>query len=179
MNVGSRLFIASAVVMAAALAGCDSGPSAPKSEAPASSSQPAATATASPSASPSASSSPSALPRDFATTGELKDVHFDLDQAQLGPSGAKVLESNARWLKSHRDMVVLIGGHADERGSDDYNAQLGERRADAVKKQLVAKGIEANRIMTTSYGERQPLCSDHKESCWGKNRRAEFQVKSR
>jgi peptidoglycan-associated lipoprotein len=178
MNVGSRLFVLSAVVMAVALAGCDSGPSAPKSEAPAPQGQPAATASPSSSAS-SSSSSPSALPRDFGAAGDLKDVHFDLDQAQIGPSAAKVLENNARWLKSHRDMVVLIGGHADERGSDDYNTRLGERRAEAVKKQLVAKGIEANRIMTTSYGERKPLCADHKESCWGKNRRAEFQVKSR
>jgi peptidoglycan-associated lipoprotein len=177
MNVGSRLFIASAVAMAAALAGCDSGPSAPKSEAPASSGQPAATA--SPSSSSSATSSPSALPREFAAAGDLKDVHFDMDQAHVGLGGAKILDSNARWLKSHRDVVVMIGGHADERGSDEYNARLGERRAEAVKRLLVAKGVEANRITTTSYGERQPLCADHREPCWGKNRRAEFQVKPR
>jgi peptidoglycan-associated lipoprotein len=173
MNVGSRFFVLSAIVMAA-LAGCDSGPSAPKSEAPAPYSQPAATASPS-----SAASSPSALPREFAAARELKDVRFDVDQAQIGPEAATILDGNARWLKSHRDVVVQIGGHADERGTDDHNARLGERRAEAVKKHLVAKGIEANRIMTTSLGERQPMCSDHKESCWGKNRRAEFQVKPR
>jgi outer membrane protein OmpA-like peptidoglycan-associated protein len=172
MNV-ARLFVVSAVVMAA-LTGCDSGPSAPKSEAPAPYGQPAATASPSP-----AASSPSALPRDFSPARELKEVRFDLDQAHIGPEGAKILDGNARWLKSRRDVVVLINGHADERGTDDYNSRLGERRAEVVKKHLVAKGIEANRIVTSSLGERQPLCSDHKESCWGKNRRAEFQVKPR
>lgn len=174
MNVGFRHLVLSAVVMAVALSGCDSGPSAPKSQSPAPQGQPAATASPSPSA-----SSPSALPRDFAAAGDLKDIHFDLDQARIRPEAAKVLDSNVRWLKSRRDMVVLIGGHADERGADEYNAQLGERRAEAVKKHLVAQGIEANRIMTTSHGERQPLCADHKETCWGKNRRADFQIKPR
>jgi peptidoglycan-associated lipoprotein len=173
MNVGSRLFVVSAVVLAA-LTGCDSGPSAPKSEAPAPYGQPAATASPS-----SAASSPSALPRDFAASRDLKEVRFELDQASIGPEAAKTLDGNARWLKSHRDVAVLINGHADERGTDDYNSRLGERRAEAVKKHLVAKGIEASRLVTSSLGERQPLCADHKESCWGKNRRAEFQVKPR
>jgi peptidoglycan-associated lipoprotein len=175
MNVGSHFLVLSAVVMAVALAGCDSGPSAPKSQAPAPEGQPAATA---PASSPSGSS-PSALPREFAAASDLRTVHFDLDQAKIRPQDARALDSNARWLKSRRDILVRVGGHADERGSDEYNVKLGERRAEAVKKYLIAQGIEANRITIMSHGEQQPICADHAERCWSQNRRAEFQVRPR
>jgi peptidoglycan-associated lipoprotein len=90
-----------------------------------------------------------------------------------------MLRDHARWLKSNQNATVTIGGHADERGSEEYNLRLGERRANAVRAYLIARGVEADRVTVTSHGERSPACSDHTESCWSQNRRAEFQVQSR
>lgn len=171
MNVRSHLLVVTALAVSMGLAGCsDSGSSpAPTAQAPeAPSAQTTETATAAPKRS-----------EDFVATGELKGVHFDLDKARIRPSDASLLEGNARWLKSRRDVMVTVGGHADERGSDEYNVRLAERRAETVKKYLVAQGVEPNRITTTSYGERQPVCTDHGEGCWSQNRRADFQVKPR
>ncbi|MGH7325923.1 MAG: OmpA family protein [Candidatus Rokuibacteriota bacterium] len=171
MNVRSHLLVVTALAVSIGLAGCDSGPSsAPTSQAPqAPQTPPMATATA----------APKTLAGDFAATAELKNVHFELDQARVRRADARLLEGNARWLKSRREMVILVGGHADERGSDAYNVRLAERRAETVKKYLVAQGVEADRITTTSHGESRPVCADHAEGCWSKNRRAEFQVKPR
>ncbi|OLC12914.1 MAG: peptidoglycan-associated lipoprotein [Candidatus Rokubacteria bacterium 13_1_40CM_69_27] len=166
MSVRFHLIVLSALVMSVGLAGCDSGPSAPVGQAgPA---QPARTA--------AAASAPS---REFAAVAELRNIHFDLDQAKIRSSDARLLQDNARWLKSRRDMTILIGGHADERGSDDYNLKLGERRANAVRSYLIAQGVEADRVTTATYGERNPVCPEHTEACWAKNRRSEFQVKTR
>ena len=106
-------------------------------------------------------------------------MHFDLDQAKIRSGDARTLRDHAQCLTSHRNAMVTIGGHADERGSDEYNMRLGERRANAVRAYLIAQGVEAERVTVTSHGERSPACSDHSEGCWGENRRAEFQVQSR
>jgi peptidoglycan-associated lipoprotein len=166
MNGRFQLML-SALVMVIGLAGCDKGPSAPVGQ----SGQEQPT--------PSAAVGASETPRDFAAVGELKDIHFALDQAQIRSSEARLLQSNARWLKSRRDLVVMIGGHADERGSDEYNMRLAERRADAVRRYMVSQGVEPDRVMTTSHGKQRPVCAERTEDCWGKNRRAEFQVKAR
>ena len=83
------------------------------------------------------------------------------------------------WLKSNASNLVLIEGHCDERGTNEYNLALGERRAKATMNYLVSQGIQANRITIISYGEERPVCNEKTEACWAKNRRANFLVKPR
>jgi peptidoglycan-associated lipoprotein len=175
MNVRSYLVVLSALVMVAALTACsDSGTSAPVGQA--GQGQPAGSP---PAGSPPASNLP---PREVAATAEpseLRDIHFAFDQVKITSSEGGLLRDNTRWLKSRTDMMVLVGGHADQRGSDEYNTKLGQRRANAVKSYLIAQGVEAGRITTATYGERSPVCHEETEACWAKNRRAELQVKAR
>jgi len=113
-------------------------------------------------------------PKDFRAIPELKDVFFDFDKYDIRPSDAKVLDSNATWLKSNANHLVLIEGHCDERGTNEYNLALGERRAAAVRDYLTSLGIPAARMAIVSRGEESPVCTDDKESCWEKNRRGAF-----
>jgi len=117
-------------------------------------------------------------PKEFVAVAELKDVFFDFDKYDVRPSDAKVLDANASWLKSN-DNLVLIEGHCDERGTNEYNLALGERRAKSTMNYLVSQGIQASRITIISYGEERPLCTEKTEDCWAKNRRAHFLVKPR
>jgi peptidoglycan-associated lipoprotein len=107
----------------------------------------------------------------------LKDVNFDFDKYDIRPADAKVLDTNAAWLKTNARNLLLIEGHCDERGTPEYNLALGERRAKAAMSYLVALGIPASRISIISYGEERPLCRESGEACWAKNRRAHFLVK--
>ena len=116
-------------------------------------------------------------PGTFRATTELKDVHFDFDKYDIRPSDAKMLDANAAWLKSNSTMLVLIEGHCDERGTNEYNLALGERRAKATRDHLVSLGIDGGRITVISYGEERPLCTERTEACWGQNRRSHFLVK--
>jgi peptidoglycan-associated lipoprotein len=118
-------------------------------------------------------------PKEFVSVPELKDIHFDFDKYDIRPGDAKVLDSNASWLKSNPDQLLLIEGHCDERGTNEYNLALGERRAKATMNYLVSQGVQANRITIISYGEERPLCTEHSESCWSQNRRSHFLVKPR
>ena len=108
----------------------------------------------------------------------LKDIHFDFDKYDIRPGDAKILDANAAWLKSNTDLV-LVEGHCDERGTNEYNLALGERRAKATMNYLVAQGVLANRITIISYGKERPLCTQRTEACWAENRRAHFLVKAR
>src|SRR5215813_7494094 len=117
--------------------------------------------------------------QDFAAVAELADVFFDFDKYDIRPSDARTLDSNANWLKSNPNHLVLIEGHCDERGTNEYNLALGERRAKSTMNYLVSQGVQANRITIISYGEERPQCTEHTESCWAKNRRAHFLVKPR
>jgi len=105
-------------------------------------------------------------------------VFFDFDKFDVRPADTKILDANASWLKSN-DNLVLIEGHCDERGTNEYNLALGERRAKSTMNYLVSQGIQASRITIISYGEERPLCTDKTEDCWAKNRRAHFLVKPR
>src|SRR5262249_20617302 len=118
-------------------------------------------------------------PRDFTAIGDLRDVFFDFDKYDIRSNDAKTLDANAAWLKSHENMLVLVEGHCDERGTNEYNLALGERRAKATMNYLVAQGVQANRITIISYGEERPVCTEHTEACWAKNRRGHFLVKPR
>ena len=117
-------------------------------------------------------------PKDFAEAAALRDIHFDFDRAAFRPEDARILDVNARWLATHPGTQVLIEGHADERGTNEYNLALGESRARVTRDQLVARGIAAPRITLVSYGEERPACRQTSEACWALNRRAHFLVKS-
>jgi peptidoglycan-associated lipoprotein len=141
--------------------------------------QPGGSGTATPTPSGSTSGGARPAPRDFAAIADLKDIFFDFDKYDIRPTDAKMLDANAAWLKSHENMLVLVEGHCDERGTNEYNLALGERRAKATMNYLVAQGVQANRITIISYGEERPVCSEHTEACWAKNRRAHFLIKPR
>ncbi len=102
----------------------------------------------------------------------LKDIHFDFDRYDIGPKEAEILKENATVLQKLPNAKIQIEGHCDERGTNEYNLALGERRANSTKKYLVSLGIPAGRISTISYGEERPLDPGHNEEAWTKNRRA-------
>jgi peptidoglycan-associated lipoprotein len=116
-------------------------------------------------------------PRDFMANAALRDINFNFDKYDIRPADMKTLDTNAAWLKTNARSSLLIEGHADERGTPEYNLALGERRAKAAMSHLVALGIQANRISIISYGEERPLCTEHGEACWARNRRDHFLVK--
>lgn len=115
-----------------------------------------------------------------ATPGSAQDfvvnvgdrVFFSVDQSTISPTAAATLDRQARWLQQYPRYTVTIEGHADERGTREYNIALGARRAAAVRSYLVGKGVSASRIRTISYGKERPVAVCDDESCWSQNRRA-------
>lgn len=107
---------------------------------------------------------------------ELSRVHFDFDKYDIRPDDAKILEKNAEVLKAYPEVRIKIEGHCDERGTNEYNLALGEKRAITARDYLARLGIEEEKISIISYGEERPLVPAHNESAWAKNRRAEFVV---
>jgi peptidoglycan-associated lipoprotein len=158
-------------------------PSAPGTTSPstAAPSAPGAPAPMSPSTAAPPTAAPATPPRpsEFSETANLKDVYFDFDKYDIRPGDAQVLDGNATWLKSNANNLVLIEGHCDERGTNEYNLALGERRAKSTMNYLVSQGIQANRITIISYGKERPVCNEKTEACYQKNRRAHFLVKAR
>ncbi len=144
---------------------------------------PSAAAPAGSGAAGSAAAAPASTARpslkEFTAVAALKDVFFEFDKYDIRAEDAKTLDANATWLKANAENLVLIEGHCDERGTNEYNLALGERRAKAAMNYLVSQGVQANRITIISYGEERPVCNEKNESCWGKNRRAHFLVKPR
>lgn len=110
--------------------------------------------------------------------GPLKEIHFAFDSAELDESARTTLRDDGNWLRDHAQAKVEIEGHCDERGTVEYNLALGAKRARAAKDYLVAFGIAADRLTTISYGEELPLCHEHDETCWQRNRRVHFVVLS-
>ena len=104
----------------------------------------------------------------------LKEVYFDFDKYDLRPDVRETLKANADWLRANPAVRVEIEGHCDERGTNEYNLALGAKRAQASKDYLVTLGVSAERLSTISYGEELPVCREHTEDCWQKNRRARF-----
>jgi peptidoglycan-associated lipoprotein len=103
-------------------------------------------------------------------------VHFDFDKSDIRPEDRGTLDLKAAILSTNGGLRLRISGHADERGSDEYNLALGTRRASSVKTYLANKGIEGGRLEVVSYGEEQPIATGHDEDSWFQNRRAEFEV---
>jgi len=109
----------------------------------------------------------------------LKDIYFDFDKYDIRPGDAKILDENAKWLKTNTNALILVEGHADERGTNEYNLALGERRAKATMNYLASQGVQAGRVTVISYGKERPQCTERNEQCWGKNRRAHLLAKAR
>ncbi len=114
-----------------------------------------------------------------ATTGdlvELATIFFDYDSATLSPEGRTALEENAEWIRHHPGLNIRVEGHCDERGTEEYNYNLGQRRAQSVREFLVLEGAESDNLRTWSWGELRPLDTGGAESAWRRNRRVQFAV---
>jgi peptidoglycan-associated lipoprotein len=128
---------------------------------------------------------PIGLPRvrDHERIPQLRDIHFDFGSAVIRPGDVKILDANAAWLRANPGHLVLIEGHCDNRGAtsrkNEFNMDLGERRAQAAMNHLIAQGVHPSRITILSYGEERPQCTEESERCWSQNRRSRFLVKPR
>jgi len=105
-------------------------------------------------------------------------IHFDFDKSNIRPDDAGVLDQKISILQANPNLRIRISGHCDERGSDEYNLALGNRRATSAKQYVVSHGIDAGRIETVSYGEERPIAQGHDETAWAQNRRDEFEILS-
>ncbi len=108
-----------------------------------------------------------------------EQIYFEFDKSRLLPEAKEILRRKAEWLKTHSGVSVVIEGHCDERGADRYNMALGNQRAQSTKDYLVELGIVTERLNTVTYGEDRPAVSDHNETAWARNRRAEFLMEAR
>jgi peptidoglycan-associated lipoprotein len=104
--------------------------------------------------------------------GYIHDAFFNFDESTLSAEAQTALTSSANWLKKNAKYGLLIEGHCDERGTEQYNLALGDRRANTAKEFLQTLGVDASRLRTVSYGEERPFDPGHDESAWGRNRRA-------
>jgi peptidoglycan-associated lipoprotein len=185
-----RFTVCAAVVLIAALGSAACGRN-PKPQPPA----PAATAPAPPPTTPATPPppppAPAPKPAPAPTEDEifknktleqlnaekpLGDVNFGYDSTDLSDEARGVLQKNVEWMKKWTSTKVMVEGHADSRGTNEYNLALGERRADAVRDYLVSLGLAQDRLTIVSKGEEQPFCSEETESCWQQNRRGHFIV---
>src|SRR3954470_62222 len=103
-------------------------------------------------------------------------VHYDFDKADLRDDTKQLLDAKIPILTANSGVTIRIAGHTDDRGSGEYNLQLGQRRAAAARDYLTARGVNTARIELVSYGEERPVCQDKNEACWSQNRRAEFEL---
>ncbi|HHO49542.1 MAG TPA: peptidoglycan-associated lipoprotein Pal [Deltaproteobacteria bacterium] len=124
-------------------------------------------------ATPAAPAAPEAVRQ---LISNFQRVHFETDSSTLSDESKRALDTNAKILQGNTEVRVQIQGHADERGTSDYNLQLGNGRADSVKKYLVSMGVAGSRLEVISYGEELPAKQGHNEAAWSANRRAEFVV---
>ncbi len=123
------------------------------------------------------------LPSDIETLnrvaeqrGYLQDAFYAFDEATLSADAQTALTTSASWLKKNLQYNLLIEGHCDERGTEQYNLALGDRRANSAKEYMAALGVDASRIRTVSYGEERPFDPGHDEAAWAKNRRAHLVI---
>jgi peptidoglycan-associated lipoprotein len=107
---------------------------------------------------------------------EAEGIYFDYDKSEIKADAKAVLEKKAAWLRANPSYKVKIEGNCDDRGTNDYNLALGDRRAKAAQKYLNALGISMDRMSTISYGEEKPTCTEKNEKCWSKNRRDDFKL---
>jgi peptidoglycan-associated lipoprotein len=129
---------------------------------------------------------PPALPPPPASVGtppppapavSLQDINFDFDKYNIRPQDGEILTRDYEWFKQNPGLKARIEGNCDERGTVEYNLVLGQRRADSTKTYLTNLGVNGALLETVSYGKERPLCDEHNEACWEKNRRAHFEVR--
>src|SRR5688572_13833704 len=106
----------------------------------------------------------------------MAGINFDFDRSELRDDAKAALDAKIPILMANSGVTIRISGHADERGSSEYNLALGQRRAAAAKRYLVERGVAEGRIETISQGEERPLCTESSENCWAQNRRDEFEI---
>ncbi len=111
-----------------------------------------------------------------ATPGDsaLREIYFDFDSYTLRADARETLKADAEWLKRNPGVRITVEGHCDERGTTEYNLALGAKRAQAARDYLISLGLPAERISTTSFGSEAPVCRDHTDECWQRNRRDRF-----
>ncbi|RJQ54832.1 MAG: peptidoglycan-associated lipoprotein Pal [Nitrospiraceae bacterium] len=107
----------------------------------------------------------------------LNDIFFDYDKYSIRDDARPGLDSIASYLKKDTAAGIIVEGHCDERGTNEYNLALGEKRAKAAKEYLTSRGVAPSRLTVVTYGEEKPVCTEQNEACWQKNRRAHFAVK--
>jgi peptidoglycan-associated lipoprotein len=134
------------------------------------------TVNAAPAPAPAPSPAPTVSITELFNQG-VGPVYFDYDQFEIRSDQVARLRANADFLRQNGGVRFTVGGHADERGTQEYNIGLADRRASAVRSFLLNEGIAADRMDTVSYGEERPVCQQQNEACWGRNRRAEFAIR--
>jgi len=117
--------------------------------------------------------------KDFQPSKELDAIHFDFDSYELNDAARDILKGNAEYLKAHLDIDVLIEGHCDQRGTNEYNLALGQERAKETRDYLMRLGVPGKTVGTISFGKERPLCAQESEECWAQNRRAETKIRAR
>lgn len=115
--------------------------------------------------------------RDFMANAEDR-VFFAFDSSAVSDNAAEVLDGQAKWLKDHKKVNVIVQGYCDDRGTREYNLALGERRANAIKQYLISQGVAADRVSTISYGKERPAVLGNNEAAWAQNRRGVTVVKA-
>ena len=103
-----------------------------------------------------------------------RNTYFSFDDSSIGMDARSLIKAHAQHLVAQPNIAVILDGHADERGTREYNLRLGERRAQAVAKNMQALGVASKRISINSTGKEKPVCTEHDEACWQKNRRVEI-----
>ena len=121
----------------------------------------------------------SPMVKELGSASGLNDVYFDFDKSAVRDDSKSVLQADAKWLNSNSKAKIKIEGHADERGTNEYNIALAERRAQTIKKYLVDSGINESILSTVSYGEERPIDTGQTDEAWAKNRRVEFKTISK
>jgi peptidoglycan-associated lipoprotein len=182
LTIGKSLTVLSAVLLLAACQSDEEMPAPMMTAAPAPAPAPAPRATPAPAPQP-----PMAAPRPPGpVAGSIQDfqqnvgdrVLFAYDRSDIEDAGRSTLQKQAAWLQRFPTVVLTIEGHADERGTREYNLALGARRAQAVRDYLVSLGVSGARIDTISYGKERPICVQSDEACWAQNRRGLSTIKS-
>ncbi len=109
-----------------------------------------------------------------AKSSQFGNIHFDFDKYTIREDAKPTLKSIADWLIKNKDAKMILEGHCDDRGTNEYNLALGEKRAKSARDYIVSAGVTKNRLDTISYGEEKPLCKEQTEDCYQKNRRVQF-----
>jgi peptidoglycan-associated lipoprotein len=189
MRRGVRVFAAIALTAVVGVSACGKKKPAPAPAAPPP--PPAAQPTTTPAAPPPPPTPPREAPQPTLTEDEifakatvaelnaqkpLGDVFFDLDSQQVRDDAKPILQKDAAWMKRWPTTKVMVEGHADSRGTGEYNLALGERRAASVRDYLVNLGIGVDRITVVSKGKEAPFCTEENEACWSQNRRGHFVI---